>query len=157
MGLFDLFKKNKQLNNSDPTFKEILMPARTEPQPPFLPTEKEPIIATGYETYVRKNLDLDLQHFKNLVVSQQVDKIIMGLPLNMDGTEGDRAIATREFGDKLVSILDNVDIEYIDERLTSVTAEEILIEAGVRREKRKEVIDKLSATLILQDYLDRKK
>lgn len=115
------------------------------------------IIATGYETYVRKNLDLDLQHFKNLVVSQQVDKIIMGLPLNMDGTEGDRAIATREFGDKLVSILDNVDIEYIDERLTSVTAEEILIEAGVRREKRKEVIDKLSATLILQDYLDRKK
>ena len=56
-----------------------------------------------------------------------------------------------------MSILDNVDIEYIDERLTSVTAEEILIEAGVRREKRKEVIDKLSATLILQDYLDRKK
>jgi len=115
------------------------------------------IIASGYETYVRKDLPTDLQHFKDLVVSQQVDKIIIGLPLNMDGTEGDRAIATREFGNQLISIIGNIDIEYVDERLTSVTAEEILIEAGVRREKRKEVIDKLSATLILQDYLDRKK
>lgn len=116
------------------------------------------IIASGYETYVRKDLPTDLQHFKDLVVSQQVDKIIMGLPLNMDGTEGDRAIATREFGNQLISAIGgNIDIEYLDERLTSVTAEEILIEAGVRREKRKEVIDKLSATLILQDYLDRKK
>lgn len=114
------------------------------------------IIATGYETYVRKNLDADLQHFKDLVVSQQVDKIIIGLPLNMDGTEGDRALATRQFGDQLLSVIENVEIEYLDERLTSVTAEEILIEAGMRREKRKEVIDKLSATLILQDYLDRK-
>ena len=115
------------------------------------------IIASGYETYVRKDLPTDLQHFKDLVVSQQVDKIIIGLPLNMDGTEGDRAIATREFGNQLISTIGNIDIEYVDERLTSVTAEEILIEAGVRREKRKEVIDKLSATLILQDYLDRKK
>lgn len=113
------------------------------------------IIATGYETYVRKGLDADLKHLNDLIVSQQVDKIIMGLPLNMDGTEGDRAKATREFGDKL-SEFSNTEIEYLDERLTSVTAEEILIEAGMRREKRKEVIDKLSATLILQDYLDRK-
>ncbi len=113
------------------------------------------IIATGYETYVRKGLDADLKHLNDLIVNQQVDKIVMGLPLNMDGTEGDRAKATREFGDRL-SEFSNTEIEYLDERLTSVTAEEILIEAGMRREKRKEVIDKLSATLILQDYLDRK-
>lgn len=53
MALFDFFKKTKQLNNSEPTIEEILMPARTEPQPPFLPTEKEPIIATGYEAHFR--------------------------------------------------------------------------------------------------------
>ena len=89
---------------------------------------------------------------------QKAELIVVGLPKNMDGTEGDRAIATREFGNQLISAIGgNIDIEYLDERLTSVTAEEILIEAGVRREKRKEVIDKLSATLILQDYLDRKK
>lgn len=56
MGLFDLFKKNKHLNNSEPAFKEILMPVRTETQPPFLPTEKEPIVATGYEAHFRNGV-----------------------------------------------------------------------------------------------------
>ena len=56
MGLFDLFKKSKQVNSNKPTFEEILIPMRTEPQPPFLPTEKDPIIATGYEAYFKNGV-----------------------------------------------------------------------------------------------------
>lgn len=73
MGLFDLFKKNKQLNNSDPTFKEILMPARTEPQPPFLPTEKEPIIATGYEAQFKNGVLFNVKP-RNTKISLEEDR-----------------------------------------------------------------------------------
>lgn len=76
----------------------------------------------------------------------------MGLPLNMDGSEGARAEKTRAFGAKLEEI-SGIPVEFVDERLTSVEAEELLISAGVRREKRKEVIDKVAATLILESYL----
>ena len=109
-------------------------------------------IASGLETYKCRSLELDLQHFLALAKEQDVEKFILGLPLNMDGTEGVRAEKTRAFGDKL-SALTNLPVEYVDERLTSVEAEEILINAGVRREKRKEVIDKVAATLILESYL----
>ena len=109
-------------------------------------------IASGLETYKCRNLELDLQHFLELAKEQDVEKFILGLPLNMDGSEGIRAEKTRAFGDKL-SALTNLPVEYVDERLTSVEAEEILINAGVRREKRKEVIDKVAATLILESYL----
>ena len=113
------------------------------------------IIATGYETYVRKNIETDLQHFKDLVVSQQVDKIIMGLPLNMDGTEGERVEFTYSFCDELKKYT-TLPIVYQDERLTTVSAEKLLISADVRREKRKKVIDEVAASIILQNYLDKK-
>ena len=109
-------------------------------------------IASGFETYKCKNLELDLNHFATLAHEQDVEKFIIGLPLNMDGSEGPRAEKTRLFGDELSKIT-NLPVEYVDERLTSVEAEEILISAGVRREKRKEVIDKVAATLILESYL----
>lgn len=109
-------------------------------------------IASGLETYKCRNLELDLNHFAELAKQQDVEKFIVGLPLNMDGSEGPRAEKTRTFGDKL-SALTGLPVEYVDERLTSVEAEEILISAGMKREKRKEVIDKLAATLILKSYL----
>ena len=111
------------------------------------------IIANGYETYVRKDLQTDLDYLANLCTQNQVDTIIIGLPINMDGTEGDRATLTREFG-KLLEEKTKLPIKYLDERLTSVSAEKLLIEADMRREKRKQVIDKISATIILQNYLD---
>ena len=111
------------------------------------------IIANGYETYVRRDLDADLEHLTNLAKSMEVDEIIIGLPINMDGTEGERALATRTFGDQL-HIKSSLPIKYLDERLTSVSAERLLIEADMSREKRKQVIDKVSATIILQNYLD---
>ena len=111
------------------------------------------IIANGYETYTRKDLETDLEYLNKLCVEKQVDTIVLGLPINMDGTEGERAEATREFAKKLQEKT-NLPIKFLDERLTSVSAEKLLIEADMRREKRKQVIDKISATIILQNYLD---
>ena len=111
------------------------------------------IIANGYESYTRKDLQTDLKYLTNLATTHEVDEIILGLPINMDGTEGERVVATREFGRQLGEY-SNLPIKYIDERLTSVSAERLLIEADVRRESRKKVIDKISATIILQNYLD---
>ncbi len=112
------------------------------------------IIANGYESYTRIDLDKDLDYLTKLAKNNEVDDIIMGLPINMDGTEGERAIKTREFG-SLLEEKSGLKVKYVDERLTSVSAERLLIEADVRRENRKKVIDKISATIILQSYLDR--
>ena len=115
------------------------------------------IIANGYETYKRVSEEKDLQYIAGLVKPKAVDEIVFGVPINMDGTEGDRVLRTREFADKLQQLIPNVKISFQDERLTTVTGERMLIEAGVRREKRKGVIDKIAATIILQQYLDCKR
>lgn len=112
-------------------------------------------IASPFETYKRKNEQVDLEFFKNLSKEHEVSKIVMGLPMNMDGTEGERAFKTREFGEKLKNAC-GLEIEFVDERLTSVEAEEMLIQSGMRREKRKQVIDKIAAALILESYLNRR-
>ena len=109
-------------------------------------------IANGLETYNCKNSEQDIAYITNLAKQNDVDLFVMGLPLNMDGSEGARAEKTRAFGAKLEEI-SGIPVEFVDERLTSVEAEELLISAGVRREKRKEVIDKVAATLILESYL----
>lgn len=115
------------------------------------------IIANAYETYKRVNEDKDLEYIASLVKPNLINEIVFGLPVNMDGTEGDRAVKTREFASKLSSLIPDVKIAFQDERLTTVTGERMLIEAGVRREKRKGVIDKIAATIILQQYLDCKR
>ncbi len=113
------------------------------------------IIANGYETYLRRDLDSDISYLSSLAHEREVDEIILGLPINMDGTEGERAYVTRQFGDMLEKS-SGIKVSYLDERLTSMRAEKMLIDADLSREKRKKVIDKVSATIILQDYLDRK-
>ncbi len=115
------------------------------------------IIANGYETYKRVNEEKDLQYIAGLVKPNLVDEIVFGLPINMDGTEGERVTKTKDFADKLNQLLPQVKIHFQDERLTTVTGERMLIEAGVRREKRKGVIDKIAATIILQQFLDCKR
>ncbi len=115
------------------------------------------IIANGYETYKRVNEEKDLQYIAGLVKPNMVDEIVFGLPINMDGTEGERVLKTRDSAEKLQNLVPNVKISFQDERLTTVTGERMLIEAGVRREKRKGVIDKIAATIILQQYLDCKR
>jgi len=110
-------------------------------------------LASGYENYDRKNLELDCQHIAQIVKDNNVKVIVLGLPINMNGTIGTRVEKTYEFAENLSKYTD-AKIEYLDERLTSVSAEKILISADVSRKKRKQVLDKLSATIILQDYLD---
>lgn len=110
-------------------------------------------LATGYENYTRVNLEKDLEHLAEIIRNNNVRVVVLGLPLNMNGTEGERAQKTREFAEELSKYTD-AKIEFLDERLTSVSAEKILISADVSRKKRKQVLDKLSATIILQDYLD---
>jgi len=115
------------------------------------------ITANPLETYVRKKNDEegDCRYIADLAKAQGVERFVLGLPINMDGTEGPRVEKTRAFAERLASVCD-IPIDYQDERLTTVTAERVLIEQGVRREKRKEVIDKVAATIILRCYLDRR-
>lgn len=114
------------------------------------------IISSPFEVYQNKGEEDALNHLCELVKKYDVDEIAFGLPLNMDGTEGERALIHKDFGQKLEN-LSGAKVYFVDERLTSAEAEEMLIESGVRREKRKELIDKISAQIILQTYLSSRK
>lgn len=113
------------------------------------------IIAGGYETYTRtKEESKDLSYLADLAKNKGCDALVLGLPLNMDGTEGEKVAEIRDFAEKLSQYTD-IKIVFQDERLSTVSAQKMLIESGVRREKRKNVVDKVAATIILQSYLDR--
>lgn len=93
-----------------------------------------------------------LSEIAEIVEQYQIKKIVMGLPLNMDDTEGDRAAKTRDFAEKL-KLRVAVPIEFTDERLTTMEAEEILDQSGIPRSGQKKVIDQVAAQLILEQYL----
>lgn len=114
------------------------------------------ITAQGVETIVRKEenkLRRTLARIEALAAEYGVEKIVLGLPLNMDDTIGPRAEKTLQFKEQLERRT-GLPVILQDERLTTVEAEEVLIEAGVRREDRKRYVDKLAAVFILQSYLD---
>lgn len=111
------------------------------------------IIASGFETYIRKGEVADMKYLQKFVNDNKIELIVIGLPINMDGTHGERVDIIQEFASKL-SEYTSAKIAFQDERLTTVQAERMLISQGVRREKRKKVIDKVAATIILQAYLD---
>lgn len=113
------------------------------------------IIASAYEVYRRKNLNEDVKYIASLVSKLDAGELVIGLPLKLDGSEGQSVEMAREFGEKLSEHI-SIPIIYQDERLSTVSAERILIESGVRREKRKDKIDSIAATIILQTYLDKK-
>lgn len=99
--------------------------------------------------------EFGFERLTELVKQHQVTKFVVGLPKNMNNTEGPRAEASRAYGEQLIKLF-GLPVDYQDERLTTVQAERLLIEqADVSRQKRKKVIDKLAAQLILQNYLDR--
>lgn len=112
------------------------------------------IIANPLETYKRKgDLDKDVQYIVDLCKQREVSLIVSGLPKNMRGEETLQTEKTRQFAQE-VERQSGIEVKFIDERLTSVSAERVLIEGNVRREDRKKVIDKVAATIILQNYLD---
>ncbi|MEM5633445.1 Holliday junction resolvase RuvX [Bacillus cereus] len=90
-----------------------------------------------------------------LVKQYNVDKIVVGLPKNMNGTIGSRGEACQQFAENLRELL-QLDVVMWDERLSTMAAERLLISADVSRKKRKQVIDKMAAVVILQGFLDRK-
>ena len=95
------------------------------------------------------------ERLTELVEQYKVDKFVLGLPKNMNNTSGPRVEASKAYGEKIAQLF-QIPVEYQDERLTTVAAERMRIEqADVSRSKRKKVIDKLAAQLILQNYLDR--
>ena len=113
------------------------------------------IIASPLEVLKRtQSINNDAKYVANLVKTNEVGLVVVGLPLKLDGTEGDSAIMAREFAEKLAKF-SNVEIMFQDERMSTVSAERILLEGNVRRDKRKGVVDKIAATIILQNYLDR--
>ena len=112
------------------------------------------IIANPLETLKRKNSQADFDYILNICKQNDVELIISGLPLSMNGQENVQTQKTREFIEVLQSQT-NIPIKFVDERLTTVSAQRVLIESGMRRENRKNVVDKVAAAIILQGYLDR--
>ncbi len=114
------------------------------------------IIAIPLETYTRcGNLEKDAKYIADLAQSQSVELFVSGLPLGLNGLENEQTAKTRTFIDALKQQTD-VPVKFMDERFTTISAERVLIEGNVRRENRKKVIDKVAATIILQNYLDSK-
>jgi len=111
------------------------------------------IIATPYETVKRTKLRADLARLQEITAREGVGAFVLGLPLNMDGSEGKRCQATRQFADDLLKAID-LPLAFWDERLSTHAAEDLLIKGGMRRNRRKDVIDKMAASVILQGCLD---
>ncbi len=110
-------------------------------------------IANGYENYTRVNDGKDVEHIADIAKANNVKLVVFGLPYNMDGTASNQTIKTQNFANMFAERT-GLEIKFLDERLTSKLAERMLIDADISRAKRKNVLDKLSATIILQDYLN---
>ena len=117
------------------------------------------IIADGVTTIERVGIKKDTGKVLDYIKEYNCDTVVIGLPLKLDGMDSPQTEKVREFRQKLENKLkgggmNHVNIEFYDERLTTVMAERVLIEADMRRNKRKEIIDRQAAIIILQSYLD---
>jgi len=110
--------------------------------------------ATPLETIARTKFTADAARLLELIAQNDIVGLVLGLPLNMDGSEGPRAQSTRTFARNLAQKT-LVPIDFWDERLSTSAVTRMLIEADTRRDRRAEVIDKLAASYILQGFLDR--
>ena len=110
--------------------------------------------AQGVETIRRSELKADLSRLDELMREYDAVKLVVGLPRNMNGTEGERCEVVRAFAGEIKKARPDAEIVFWDERLSTVAATKSLISADVSRKKRKKVIDKMAAVFILQGYLD---
>jgi putative Holliday junction resolvase len=115
------------------------------------------IIASGVETYRFDDdrYDLALNRVVEIVKERKVDKIVLGYPKHMNGDIGEKAKLSEEFKKKIEEAI-NIEVILVDERWTTKLAESRLLQADISRKKRKQVIDKMAAVVILQNYLDSK-
>lgn len=112
------------------------------------------LTAQGVKTILRTSNKNDVKEIGDLISKYEISKLIIGLPKNMNGTEGERCEIVRKFAAKILAAYPDVEQIFWDERLSTVAAEKSLIAADVSRKKRKKVIDKMAAVYILQGYLD---
>jgi len=110
--------------------------------------------AQGIETLERKNNKQDMEQIANIIKRYNPEKIVIGLPKNMNGSIGPQGQKVKEFAELLKSEVYKGEIIFWDERLTSVMANRLMIDADVSRAKRKKKVDKMAAVFILQSYLD---
>lgn len=118
-------------------------------------SDRTGLIASFYKNISYTDEDKLLEEMKDIVEKEHVEKLVLGLPKNMDNSLGWRSTETIEFKEKLEKMLDK-EVILEDERLTTKIAENMLIDFDLSRKKRKKVIDGVSAVIILQSYLDRK-
>lgn len=110
-------------------------------------------IATPLEVYERRDQRQDEQHYRALVREHDVERIVVGLPVHTSGREGELAALARTWGVRLSSVT-GLPVVFADERYTSVEAENLLIQSGMKRQRRKALRDQLAAQILLQGYLD---
>ena len=110
--------------------------------------------AQGVEKIRRTTLEADLARLDELMRTYDAVRLVVGLPRNMNGTEGERCEVVRGFAGEIKKARPDAEIVFWDERLSTVAATRSLISADVSRKKRKKVIDKMAAVFILQGYLD---
>lgn len=114
------------------------------------------IIAQGVTVITRRDPETDLNEIKRIIEEYKADSVVIGMPINMDGTKGKSAEKVNEFVEVLKGRL-SIPVYTYDERLSTKESEKFLISADVSRKKRKQVIDKMAAQLILESYLERLK
>ncbi len=111
------------------------------------------VAAHPHPYILRKSTEFALEEIKRFIFEEQIEILLVGLPKNMDGSLGPSAQSVIDFVDLLKKIIE-IPVQYWDERLSTVSAEKLMIEADLSRKKRKQKIDSMAAQIILQNYLD---
>lgn len=112
-------------------------------------------LASNYQTLYTKTWTKDTNQIAEIIKKEAIEEVIVGLPLNMDGTESEMCIYAKNFCEMLKSKI-LAKIIFVDERLSSISAEEIMHSSNVKTSKKKGLIDQIAATVILQTYIDSK-
>ncbi len=115
-------------------------------------SDETQLIATPHSVYTRVGWGPDVKHIQRLFTENNAVLVVCGLPKNMDGSEGFQAEKVKSFAQQLIKA--GLPLEFQDERLSTVSAHQALIEGGMQRDERKGTVDKVAAAVILQTYLD---
>jgi putative holliday junction resolvase len=116
-------------------------------------SDPERRLASPLATYERRGRDADGRHFKKLVEEEEIGRVVVGLPVHLDGREGQKAAEARQFGAWLAEVT-GLPVTFFDERFTTVEAEGFLLAAGLTSKRRKARRDRVAAQILLQSYLD---
>lgn len=110
-------------------------------------------IALLFGTYARRNERLDAEYFRQLAAEERIGKFVVGLPVHLSGNESEKSRQARAFGAWLQRITETP-VEYFDERFTTAEAEQLLLDAGLTKKRRKDRLDQLAAQIMLSAYLE---